>query len=78
MSHSPRPRPFPVFNSSLIALSQSRLCLAQNMIICNLIDLLLKLSTLLLLLTFSYCITGILTYSPAHNKIGIYYNHLNK
>ena len=78
MSHFPRPRPFPVFNSSLIALSQPRLCFTQNMIICNLIDLLLKLSTLLLLLTFSYCITGILIYSPAHNKIGIYYNHLNK
>ena len=87
MSHLPRPRPFLVPISSVIVLSQ--LCFTQyNDYMQFSFDLLLKLSTLLLLLRFSDCTiafyyssTGILIYYPwlpAHNIIGISYNPLNK
>ena len=76
MSHPPRPCPVPISNYSVIVCS--RLCFTQNMIICNLILSVVEVEHIAIVARFSYCITGILIYSPLHIKIGISYNHLNK
>ena len=75
MSHPPSPCPVPISNSSVIVCS--RLCFTQNMIICNLI-LSFVVEHIAIVARFSYCITGIVIYSPLHIKICISYNHLNK
>ena len=73
MSHHPRPCPFPISNSGVIVCS--RLCFTQNMIICNLILSFVEVEDIAIVARFSYCITGILIYSPLHINN---YNHLNK
>ena len=75
MSHPPRPCPVPISNSSVIVCS--RLCFTQNMIICNLILSFVEVEHIAIVARFSYCITGILIYSPLHIKIGISYNFNN-
>ena len=44
----------------------------------NLILAFVEVEHIAIVARFSYCITGILIYSPLHIKIGISYNHLNK
>ena len=76
MSHAWGSCPAPISNSSVIVCS--RLCFTQNMIICNLILSFVEVEHIVIVARFSYCITGILLYSPLHIKIVISYNHLNK
>ena len=64
MSHPPRP--VPISNSGVIVCSP--LCFTQNMIICNLILSLVEVEHIAIVARFSYCITGILIYSPLHIK----------
>ena len=66
MSHPPRPCLFPISNSGGIVCS--RLCFTQNMISCNLILSFVEVEHIAIVARFSYCITGILIYSPMHTK----------
>ena len=69
-SPTPMPRPHDISNSSVIVCS--RLCFTQNIIICNLILSLIEVEHIDTVARFSYCITGILIYSPMHIKKLVY------
>ena len=60
------PHPHDISNSSIIVCS--RLCFTQNMIIWNLILSFVEVEHIVIVARFSYCITGILIYSPLHIK----------
>ena len=71
MSHPPRPCPvWPISNSSVFVCS--RLCFTENMIICNLIISFVELEHIVIVARFSYCVTGILIYSPLHIQKLVY------